>query len=109
MSDASQEAEKAKEQAGQAGHQARAAAKSTGRAAKAAAEPVADAVADEVRDTAHKVEATAEDAVRTVQTLDKVALSKGVLSLAISVGAGAYAFVQFRQVASGRSQGISSS
>lgn len=89
--------EKAKQEARRARGEAKAAARDTGRAVKHSAEAAADAVADEARDVAYKAEATAEDAVRTVQALDKLALAKGGLGLAVSVAAGAFSLQQFRQ------------
>jgi hypothetical protein len=96
----------AKELADRAGDQAKHAAKNSGRAAKAAAEPVAEAVAEEARDTAHKLEGTADDAVRAARKINVGVLGKmssdtgvGFLALSLAIYSGAVAYSKFRQAA----------
>lgn len=93
--------DEAKELAGRAANQAKHAGKNTARAARVVVEPVIDGAAEEVRDTADKLGDTAEDAVNTaVKGWRKLGPDAGIaaLSLAVSLGAGVFAYSKFRYI-----------
>lgn len=81
MSD--EEKDEAARFAKRAASQSKNAAKNVGKAAKVAAEVAEEVVVDEAHDTMHKIDATAEDAVRAVRGADARLV---LASLAVIIG-----------------------